>query len=77
MFLEHQISILEWFLKDHVTLKTGVMMLKIQLCITGINYILKCIKVEFCWIVIFQLEFKLFLLYQINAAYTIDRQTDR
>ncbi len=24
-FLEHQISILEWFLKDHVTLKTEVM----------------------------------------------------
>ncbi len=23
-FLEQQISILEWFLKDHVTLKTGV-----------------------------------------------------
>ncbi len=23
-------GILEWFLKDHVTLKTGVMMLKIQ-----------------------------------------------
>ncbi len=39
--LKHQISILEWFLKDHVTLKTGVMMLKIQLCFTGINYILK------------------------------------
>ncbi len=31
MFLEQQISILEWFLKDHVKLKTGVMMLKIQL----------------------------------------------
>jgi len=31
MFLEHQIIILEWFLKDHVTLKTGVMMLNIQL----------------------------------------------
>ncbi len=31
MFLEQQISMLEWFLKDHVTLKTGVMMLKIQL----------------------------------------------
>ncbi len=30
--LEHQISILEWSLKDHVTLKTGVMMLKTQLC---------------------------------------------
>ncbi len=28
MFCEHQISTLEWFLKDHVTLKTGVMMLK-------------------------------------------------
>jgi len=28
MFLEHQIIILECFLKDHVTLKTGVMMLK-------------------------------------------------
>ncbi len=26
--LEQQISILEWFLKDHMTLKTGVMMLK-------------------------------------------------
>ncbi len=26
------------FLKDHVTLKIGVIMLKIQLCITWINY---------------------------------------
>jgi len=32
VFLEQQISILEWFL--------------IQLCITGINYILKSIKLE-------------------------------
>ncbi len=39
-------SILEWFLKDYVTLKTGEIMLKIQLCITGINYILKYIKLE-------------------------------
>ncbi len=31
-FVEQQISILDWFLKDHVTLKTGVMILKIQLC---------------------------------------------
>ncbi len=31
--------------EDHVTLKTGVLMLKIQLCITGINYILKYIKI--------------------------------
>ncbi len=46
MFLEQQISILEWFLKDHVTLKTGVMILKIQLCNTGLNYILKYIQIE-------------------------------
>jgi len=32
LLFEHQISVLEWFLRDHVTLKTGVMMLKIQLC---------------------------------------------
>jgi len=31
MFLKLKISILDWFLKDHVTLKTWVMMLKIQL----------------------------------------------
>jgi len=37
MFCEHQISILEGFLKDHVTLKTGIMML--TALITGINYI--------------------------------------
>jgi len=30
MFTEHKIIMLEWFLYDHVTLKTGVMM-KIQL----------------------------------------------
>ncbi len=40
MFLEQQISILESFLKDHVTLKTdNVMILKIQLFITGTNSI--------------------------------------
>ncbi len=32
--------------EDHVTLKTGVMMLKIQLRITEINYVLKYITVE-------------------------------
>ncbi len=33
MFFNHQICILEWFLKIHyVKLKTGVMMLKMQLC---------------------------------------------
>ncbi len=29
--IEQQINIFAWFLKDHVTLKPGVMMLKIQL----------------------------------------------
>ncbi len=37
---------IEWFLKDHVTLKTGVMMLKIQLCVTELKYILKHIHIE-------------------------------
>ncbi len=40
---EQKICIFEWFLKNHVTLKTAVIMLKIQFCITGINYILKYI----------------------------------
>ncbi len=37
LFCEQQISILEQFLKDHVTPKTGEMILKIQYIITGIN----------------------------------------
>ncbi len=49
MFLEKQISILIWFLKDHVTLKTGVMMQKIQLHITGIYYIFNYIHIENSW----------------------------
>ncbi len=32
--------------EDHVTLKTGVMMLKIQLFIKEINYVWKYIKIE-------------------------------
>ncbi len=43
MFLE---SVLECLLKDNVTLETVVMMLKIQLCFTGINYIFKYIQIE-------------------------------
>ncbi len=35
--------------EDHVTLKTGEMMLKIQLRITEINYILKYIKIKNCY----------------------------
>ncbi len=44
MFLEQQISILDWFLKDHVPLMTGVMLLKIQIYIAEINYILNILK---------------------------------
>ncbi len=44
MFLEQYISILDWFVKDHV--KTEVMMPNIQLRITGINYILQYIQTE-------------------------------
>ncbi len=36
----------EWLLKDRVTLKIGAVMLKIQLYITRINYILKYITTE-------------------------------
>jgi len=32
MLHEQHISIVKLFLKDHVTLRTGVMMLKIQFC---------------------------------------------
>ncbi len=39
MFLEHQIGILEWFLKDHVTLKT----------------VIGCWKISFVYIDIFSL----------------------
>ncbi len=42
MFLKHQISILEWFLKYHVTLKTEVMAAEnFSFAIPAINYILK------------------------------------
>jgi len=39
MFLKHQISILYWFPKENVTLKTGVMMLKIQLWSQELHYV--------------------------------------
>ncbi len=38
MFLERHIILLQLFLKDHLTPKTGF-------AITGINHILKCIKI--------------------------------
>ncbi len=54
----------EWFLKDHVTLKTGVIMLKIQLCITGINDILKYILIENSY-------FKLIIFHKIIIYFTV------
>ncbi len=44
MIIEQKISILELFQKDHM--KTGVMLLKIQLCITGADYILNKMYIE-------------------------------
>ncbi len=50
LIIEQRISILEWFLKVHVTLKRilEIEMLKIQLCITGLNWISKWLFVVFC-----------------------------
>ncbi len=57
MFLEHQISLFKLSLKDHVTLKIEKMPAKkFSFAITGINYILKYIKIEnlyFTTVVIF------------------------
>ncbi len=41
MFLENQISILEWFPKDHVTLKSND-----SFAITGLNYISKYTQIK-------------------------------
>jgi len=45
-----KIGILERYLKDHATLKTGVMMLTVQLCITKINILkhirIKCVMIQ-------------------------------
>ncbi len=45
--------ILEWFLKDHVTLKTGVMDADIQLCHQRTKLHLKYIKTEILVVIIF------------------------
>ncbi len=46
-FLSTKISILEWFLKDHLTVKTEVWAIENPaFAITGINNILKYIKIE-------------------------------
>ncbi len=52
-----------------MTLKTGVIMLKIQLCITEINYILKYNKIENC-------SFKLQLYFTILLFLAYFNQTN-
>ncbi len=76
MFLEQQISILEWFLKDHVTLKTGVLMLTIFSLITGINYILKYIQIESSYFNLNISQYYCFccILDQINAGLVSRRE---
>ncbi len=54
--------------EDHVTLKTGVMMLKIQSCITGINDILKYIQIENDYFNL-QLYFTILLYFLLNIIY--------
>ncbi len=53
--------------EDHVTLKTGEMILKIQLHITGIKYLFKLIKIVIlnCNIITILLYFLLY--FQINV----------
>ncbi len=51
---DQQISKLDWFLKDRGTLKTEEMMLKMQLCITGINYILNYYTIENSFSILFK-----------------------
>ncbi len=70
MFPEHQISILEWFLKDNMTLNSGIMMPMIQLCVTGINQILKQIQIENRTVITILIIYSLYCIFdQINAAY--------
>ncbi len=54
--------------EDHVTLKTGGMMLKIQLCITEINYILTYIHLENSYLKLLQYFIIDCIFYQINAV---------
>ncbi len=56
--------------EDHVTLKTGVIMVDIQLCITGIKYILKYIQIENSYInlIIFYRFLLYFLLNKCNLG---------
>ncbi len=54
--------------EDHVTLNTGVMMLKIQSCITGIYYILKYAQIENDYFNL-QLYFTILLYFELNIIY--------
>ncbi len=64
--------------EDHVTLKTGVMMLKIQLRITEINYSLPDINIENCYFKFYNIFTILFYFYciseHINAALVSGRE---
>ncbi len=47
ILLDHQISTLKWFLKDHGTLKTQLIQWKFSTAITEINFNLNIIKLEY------------------------------
>ncbi len=62
-FFHSKISIFEWFLKYHVML-----ILKIQLIITEINYILKDIQIDFSLIVIIYHNVTVFIIFLSNKC---------
>ncbi len=62
---QHIIMITE----DHVTQKTGAMMLEIQFCITAIHYILQYIHIENNYLKLYgYFTFSTVFFEQINAA---------
>ncbi len=54
--------------EDHVTLKTGVMMLKMQLCIRGIN--------QFYKYMVLLLIFNIYILITQNVAQVFEKTTE-
>ncbi len=77
MFREQQISVLEWFLKGHVTPKTGGNNAENLALITEISYMLKYIKIEnsyFKWSNISQYYWFCCILDQLNVGLVSRRE---
>ncbi len=74
MFTERHISKLERFLKNHVTLKTGVMMLKIQLWNHMNKLHFRMYKIKVIWNCSNYFAMFLFLLYFLLNKCSLDEQ---